>query len=193
MNYLAHAHLTPAPPALLVGNMMGDFVKGRLDSRYPPLIRQGLQLHRQIDSFTDRHPQVQISRARVSAARRRYAGILADMFFDHLLARHWDRFADQALPEFAGGVYQTLEEHADTLPEGLRRALPYMRRENWLVSYREPANISRTLARISRQLTRENPLASGYEEFLAQPEAWEEDFFAFFPDLIRYTQEQLTS
>ena len=54
-------------------------------------------LHRRIDSFADTHPAFRRSRGRVSAARRRVAGIMVDMFYDHFLARHWGQFSGQRL------------------------------------------------------------------------------------------------
>jgi acyl carrier protein phosphodiesterase len=40
---------------LLTGNFMGDFVKGALNDRFPSRIRQGITLHRRIDSFAGRN------------------------------------------------------------------------------------------------------------------------------------------
>ena len=51
MNFLAHLHLSGDDPDILTGNMMGDFVKGRLEGRFPPLVTLGLELHRRIDSL----------------------------------------------------------------------------------------------------------------------------------------------
>ena len=70
---------------------MGDFVKGLIDEQYSPGIRTGIVLHRKVDSFSDQHPIVLQSRARVRQPYRRYTGVLIDMFFDHFLAVHWDR------------------------------------------------------------------------------------------------------
>ena len=80
MNFLAHAFLARDDDDLLLGSMMGDFVKGTLDGRYAPAITRGLSLHRAVDTYTDAHALVVRSRARVSAQRRRYAGILIDLW-----------------------------------------------------------------------------------------------------------------
>src|SRR5262245_27623584 len=100
--------------------MMGDFVKGPLAGRYAPAITRGLILHRSIDTYTDAHALVARSRARISAARRRYAGILVDLFYDHYLARHWSDYAATALDEFTAHVYSTLLTRRELLPERLR-------------------------------------------------------------------------
>src|SRR5947207_2830586 len=51
MNFLAHAFLSFNDPGLLVGNMIADSVKGKEADNYPDRIRQGILLHREIDSF----------------------------------------------------------------------------------------------------------------------------------------------
>ncbi|HEX7953720.1 MAG TPA: hypothetical protein VF523_11700, partial [Burkholderiales bacterium] len=65
------------------------FVKGPLDDRYATDITRAIVMHRKIDSYTDAHPLVLASKARISPARRRYAGIMVDMFYDHFLAKYW--------------------------------------------------------------------------------------------------------
>ena len=102
MNYLAHLHLGGEQPEQLLGSLYGDFVKGRLEGRFSPQIEAAIRLHRRIDAFTDSHPLTERARARFPAERRRTAGILLDLFFDHGLARHpaiaQRRLGDLALP-----------------------------------------------------------------------------------------------
>src|SRR4051812_26307099 len=102
MNYLAHLLLSENSPEARIGNLMGDFVKSAsLDpNTYSAPMRRGITLHQKIDAYTDTHPVFQISRTRISAPRRRYAGILIDIFYDHFLATHWSDFSPQPLPDF---------------------------------------------------------------------------------------------
>jgi len=80
MNYLAHLHLGGQLPAQLLGSLYGDFVKGRLQGQFSPQIEAAIQLHRSIDRFTDSHPLVGEALSRFSQTRRRYAGIVLDVF-----------------------------------------------------------------------------------------------------------------
>ena len=58
MNYLAHLHIAASTNTNFSGNFLGDFVKGNPDGLFPREIVQGIRLHRYVDSFTDKHPQV---------------------------------------------------------------------------------------------------------------------------------------
>ena len=75
MNFLAHLYLSPPTPDALLGSLLGDFVKGPVErAGYNAEITTAIRLHRAIDTFTDSHPIVLASKARISPARRRYAG-----------------------------------------------------------------------------------------------------------------------
>lgn len=186
MNYLAHLYLADLAGSSLVGNLMGDFVRGRLDGRFPPAIESGIRLHRRIDSFTDRHPAVRRGRARLPGHWRRYAGILLDVFYDHFLACEWEMRHAQPLEAFAARVYAALEAQFDDLDGGLQAAAPRLKAHNVLVAYRDPAGVERTLASLSRRLRRPNPLADGMMILNADAGGLYQDFVELLPDLERF-------
>jgi acyl carrier protein phosphodiesterase len=188
MNYLAHLYLAPPGDDGLLGSLMGDFVKGPLTGRYPPGIAHALILHRRIDAFTDAHERVRASRGRVSPPRRRFAGIMVDLFYDHFLARHWSQYCDQDLVAFTRRVYALLAARAESLPERMREIAGRMRAHDWLASYRLVDNIHIALDRMSLRLTRENRLAGAAAELEAHYEGFEADFRAFFPELARFAR-----
>ena len=136
MNYLAHLHLGGPHPSDMLGSLYGDFVKGPLTGRWPANIEAGIRLHRQIDAFTDSHPVVLQAKQRFPSERRRYAGILIDLFFDHCLAMHWHKYADESLSIFTERVYQTLKQEETRLPGKLALIAPRMAAQDWLGSYR---------------------------------------------------------
>ena len=124
MNYLAHLLLAEQTPQGWLGALMGDFVKGAIDPTLPGGIRRGIVLHRRIDSFTDAHPVHRASRNRIAGARRRYAGIIIDLCYDHFLARSWAHHAALPLDEFTIEVYAVLARHRTLLPPRLERIAP---------------------------------------------------------------------
>ena len=196
MNFLAHALLSHATPELLIGGMLGDFVKGAVKDHYHPEVRAGILLHRAIDRYTDAHPLVHASRARVSPARRRFAGVLVDVFYDHFLARHWQRYSAVPLEEFTHQVYATLLPHLAGFPERLQRILPRMAADDWLASYAEIESVDAALHGIARRFARfarhgRVPLlADGVQELLRNYSELEQDFLAFFPELQRYVADE---
>jgi acyl carrier protein phosphodiesterase len=191
MNYLAHAYLSQESDAALVGALLGDFVKGALDDRYPPAVRDAIRLHRSIDCYTDGHALVRASRALVSRERRRFAGILVDVFYDHFLALHWGRFSATPLEAFTARVYAALQPSCTSYPPRLQRLLPHMTREDWLASYGEIEAVDAALNGIAlrfKRFERARVLGDAVEELSANYAAFEAHFLAFFPQLARHAQ-----
>lgn len=191
MNYLAHLHLGGQRPGQLLGSLYGDFVKGRLQGQFAPEVEAAIQLHRRIDVFTDRHPLVDIALGRFSDTRRRYAGIVLDVFFDHCLARDWALYADQPLEVFTADVYRVLT-HERQLPERLARIAPHMVANDWLGSYQEFEVLEQVLRGISRRLSRPEELAGAMEELRRLYEPLSEDFALFYPQLQDFAQNPQT-
>ncbi|MGF6486787.1 ACP phosphodiesterase [Pseudomonas frederiksbergensis] len=192
MNYLAHLHLGGQRPGQMLGSLYGDFVKGRLQGQFDPEIEAAIQLHRSIDVFTDRHPLVDIALSRFSLTRRRYAGIVLDVFFDHCLARDWELYADRPLEQFTSDVYRVLSAEPQ-LPERLAKIAPHMVANDWLGSYREFAVLEQVLRGISRRLTRPEELAGAMQELRGLYEPLSEDFRLFYPELQDFAQNYPTT
>ncbi len=187
MNYLAHLHLGGSQPGALLGSLYGDFVKGPLQGRWPADIEAGIRLHRQIDVFTDSHPLVLQAKQRFPSERRRYAGILIDLFFDHCLAAHWHDYADEPLQDFTARVYQVLREEAE-LPAKLALIAPRMAAQDWLGSYQQFAVMEQVVAGMSRRLSRPEGLAGGVAELERLYVPLQQDFYEFYPQLQAFAR-----
>lgn len=186
MNYLAHLLLAEQTPHGWLGALMGDFVKGRIDSALPGGIRCGIALHRRIDTFTDAHPVHRRSRNRFAGPRRRFAGIIVDLSYDHFLALRWARHAPLPLDEFTAQVYASIVRHRALLPPRLARIAPRMAAQDWLGSYRDLDALGFTLDRIATRSPRSAPIEGAIEDVRHCYEALGDDFDAFFPDLAAY-------
>ncbi len=189
MNYLAHLFLSGPTDESVIGALLGDFVKGPLRDRYSPGVRAGIFLHRRIDRYTDTHEIVRASRSLVSRERRRFAGILVDVFYDHFLARHWTSYAVMSLADFTRGVYAILMRHRASLPERLQRILPHMMGDDWLGSYRELQAIDRALNGLARRSQHSELLLDAVQELELNYAQFEGHFLAFFPELRRYVAD----
>ncbi|MCQ4313118.1 ACP phosphodiesterase [Pseudomonas stutzeri] len=191
MNYLAHLHLGGPRPGELLGSLYGDFVKGPLQGRWPADIEAGIRLHRQIDAYTDSHPLVLQAKQRFPSERRRYAGILIDLFFDHCLAAHWHDYAEEPLQQFTERVYQVLRDEA-ALPDKLALIAPRMAAQDWLGSYRAFAVMEQVVAGMSRRLSRPEGLAGGVAELERLYVPLQQDFREFYPQLQAFAQRSST-
>jgi acyl carrier protein phosphodiesterase len=193
LNYLAHAFLSGPDEELLVGNFIADSVRGSQLHRYPAGVAAGIILHRQIDTFTDTHPVVQQTKDRLRPHYRKYAGVIADMFYDHFLAVNFHQYSPQPLSDYSRQVYEVVQRYQVLLPEKVKHFLPYMMEQNWLLNYATISGIHRSLSGLSRR----TPFVSNMDTASAELETnyplYEKDFQGFFPDLQAFVQSQLAA
>jgi acyl carrier protein phosphodiesterase len=137
MNYLAHIFLARETSETMVGALLGDFVKGENRERYGATIEREISIHRKIDTFTDTHLVVSLAKREIGERKRRYAGILLDVFYDHVLAKTWSSYSAVPLSCFTQGFYEALAAYEQVIPANLRLIVPTMIQENWLASYED--------------------------------------------------------
>ncbi len=193
MNYLAHLYLAEDSDESLLGNLLGDFVKGRLVDQYSPEILKGIKTHRKVDFYTDNNTKFLECKNLIHPNRRRFSGIIVDLSFDHFLAKNWSNYSDVALSEFANRVYALLLKNQDILPAKLMQRMPYMIGDDWLVSYKYIDTIELALNAMSRRLSRRFERAAvikyGIEDIKDNYDELERKFSEFFPELIVFVQD----
>ena len=190
MNFLAHAYLSGEDQKILVGNFIGDFIKGRqaLNQLDAEIVR-GVELHRAIDEYTDNHAVVHESKDRLRPKYRHYAGVIVDVFYDHFLAARWREFHPRPLEEFAANTYNTVDRFSDILPEKFRHMFPYMRRGNWLVNYGKISGVHRALSGMASRSPYESRMELAAKDLEKHYDGFSDEFGRFFPTLKDFCDE----
>lgn len=195
MNYLAHFYLSFGQKPLVVGNLLGDFVRGRLDhprnAHYPTPIKQGILLHRHIDSFTDAHPVGLACRQAFPPAFGKYRGVVMDMYFDYFLAKHFSEYHAQPLPDFVAEVYQTLEMNRSILPADAVPLVDSMIKYDWLYHYQFIEGMNRSFRGMAHRFAFLKGIEHAGEELLLREPLYESYFRSFFPDLVSSCEDFL--
>lgn len=192
MNFLAHAHLSPPDPAWLLGSLLADFVKGPLhDAPYPASVRAAMRLHRAVDEFVDTHPGWLATKRLLSPARRRFACVLVDMFYDHCLAADWAHYDARPLPAFAQEVYAAIRAPGCVLPPDGAWVLRRMADQDWLSSYARIESIGHALERMAQRSPRVAALRGAEAELRAAAPAIHANFRVFYPQLQHFVRDRL--
>jgi acyl carrier protein phosphodiesterase len=192
MNFLAHIYLSGEDEGITIGNFIADGIKGKRYEKYPTQIKKGILLHRFIDSYTDSHPTVRQSTARLHKNYSHYSGVIVDILYDHFLAKNWDQYHPQPLAEYVENFYEMLRTNFEILPTRIQRMMPYMISDNWLLSYASKKGISTILTQMNHRTKNKakmNLAILDLEEFYNE---FETEFTSFFADLIPASQEKLS-
>lgn len=183
VNFLAHFYLSGNDTGLLLGNFLADSVKGKKYLEYAPEVRKGILMHRFIDHFTDTHPVTERTKKRLRPRFHHYAPVVVDVYFDHFLAKNWNRYSTIPLEEYAEAVYEKLQAESAIFPEKSRMFLKGMRYYNWLCAYAEVDGIGEVMRGMSRRTPYPSGMEFGAEALREHYEEYAFDFEEFFPEL----------
>ena len=193
MNFLAHALLSPEDDEIRAGNVCADLIKGRIEGIASPGIVAGIALHRAIDRFADRHPAFKACTACVAAPRRRYAGVIVDVFFDHCLARNWARYSAVDLDTFVERVCARMERQADAIPVRDRARFTRMIESRWLGMYATRAGIDRVFAGLARRARFGHRLDEAADDLDRHYRTVEAAFHVLMPALRAHANQVIAS
>lgn len=193
MNFLAHFYLSGEQEELMIGNFIADHVKGKQYLNYSEGIRQGINLHRQIDTYTDTHELVAQSKARLREKYRHYAGVIVDIFYDHFLAVNWQNYSEISLQEYSQKIDQVIIKHHEILPERSALFFQYMQKYNALDAYTRIAGIQRVLTGMSKRTPYQSGMENATEDLQLHYSLFQEEFEKFFPQLIRFSNDFISN
>lgn len=193
MNFLAHATLSLHKDDILFGNMIADFVKGRLPlNNYPQEIREGILLHRKIDSFTDRHPAVLKAKNYFRLDYRLYSGAFVDIVFDHFHANDPHYFNhNEDLLHFTQHIYQVLQKNHHLLPTSSQYLFLVMQEENWLYNYKTFKGLKQGLRGVTRRAKYLENWENAFEISMNHYYELNQLYFEVMEALVLYVKKEL--
>jgi acyl carrier protein phosphodiesterase len=182
MNFLAHLYLSGNDEEIMVGNILADRSKGLIKKNISEGILKGIQMHHEIDRFTDNHPVVALTKKRLNPTFGHYAPVITDVYYDHFLAANWKDYSDVSLEVFAKKCYSVLRKHKKLFPVDFQFAFIYLRFRNLLVSYRTIEGIKFAFDRMSGRAVHSKNLHLAIEELKKNYLLYEKEFQDFFKD-----------
>ncbi len=188
MNFLAHLYLSGEDEKLMVGNFIGDFVKGRKYENYKDSIKQGILLHRQIDFFTDSHLKFREAKKLLVAEFGLYSGIIIDLIYDHLLAKNWNNYSTRNLREYSKWVHAVLLSNFFYLPRRVQGFLPVLIQNRRLESYATVEGIQKSLEIMSRYTSLPPKSKKAVEIMEANMPFFEVNFADFMVDMVQFVE-----
>lgn len=193
MNFLAHLFLSGTNQELMVGNLLEDFIVGRIEhprnEQYSLTIKNGIQLHRLIDSFTDSHILVNNCKSVLYDKYHKYSSVLVDIFFDHFLSIHWSKYSTEPTEDFRKRVYLTFENHWSVMPEKMLPMIDSMIKHDWLKNYGEFWGIERALQGVAKRAVNVSNMEFAIHDLKFHYDLFDEKFQLFFPQLMHECQK----
>ena len=193
MNFLAHIYLSFGDDEITLGNFMADSIRGNKFKHLPARIQKGILLHREIDTFTDAHPIPKKSSKRLHKNYCHYSRVIVDIFYDHFLAKSWERYSETPLDIFVENFYDLLEHNYTILPDGVKRMMPYMITDNWIFNYSKMEGIGKVLNGMNRRTKNKSKLNFAILDLEEHYDTFEKEFTDFFEELQVFSKQKFIS
>ena len=185
MNFLAHIFLSQNIDDLIVGNILEDYLVGRIDHpRHDSIsknFKMGVQLHRIIDTFTDSHQEIKYCKSLISPKYGKYSGILIDIYFDYFLVKNWDKYTSESLDFCCEIAYCAFEKKYELLPNKMQLWVNALLKYKWLNQYGTYEGIQRALNNMANIAGGKTKMEEGIVELKAFESELNASFIRFFP------------
>jgi acyl carrier protein phosphodiesterase len=186
MNFLAHLYLSGSDVDIRLGNFIGDYVKGKNFDRFPEGVRKGIILHRAIDSFTDKHSSTHFCIDLLRPGYGKYAGVVVDVLFDHVLANEWTKYSQADLKSFSRSFYYQMVLRYSLLPDRVKRFLPFIIQSNRLYSYRTKEGVKKAIEIMSSVTSLPENSNYAIETLCNNYAQFSNHFNTLFPEMIEF-------
>lgn len=191
MNYLAHIALSGENTNIMLGNFIGDFVKGDDFKQYPEEFKTGILLHRTIDSFTDSHPIALESKRRFYKDYPKVGGIITDILYDYFLCQNWDLFYEIDLETFINNTYKTLELNKHHFPKDMDYLYQHLTENDWFKRYQTQEGTALSLSQIGKRFNYSRDLGNAFDIVNNNYESFQNEFTLFYTELQNHCNEFL--
>ncbi len=191
MNFLAHLYVSTLDEDFLTGSFIADSVKGRMIELLPVAAKQGVIVHRLLDSFTDSHLAFRDGVELIRPKLGRWSGVVIDILFDHFLALKWGSFSTLRLSDFADYCYQILLQRTEWLPLQSRRILPHITKDDWLTRYSSLEFLKRVFIGMHHRTSSKSTMPMAVDTFIENYDGLSDCFDRLFPEVISYVKTEI--
>lgn len=189
MNFFAHLVLAEPTAQSRFGCLLADFCRGVDLNQYSATVQAAVLRHRAIDRFTDQHVAVRQARQLFSPRYRRFAPVITDLLWDHLLLTHWPQFDARPLAPLCQQFYQQLDQQRPLMPPMMAHTVQLLIHQDWFAHYQQLDGIAAALDNMARRIRFANQFDGSYQEFAPQLQQFYQLFCQFYPQLQQYVTD----
>ncbi len=189
MNFLAHLLLTHENEDWMIGNMIADFISNKDLQSLQTGVREGVMVHRHIDTFTDSHEVVKDSIRRLHPIFHKYSPVVIDIYYDYFLARNWRRYSTIPFEDFCEKIYNVFERRMNEMPLEFQPRLKIMMDNDFLQNYVTKSGIQFTFNKFQERVRFPVSFAQASDVMMVYEEEFNEEFNVFFPEIIGYLKK----
>lgn len=194
MNWLAHVFLSEQKIDFQIGNFLADPLKGRIWENASRDMINGMITHKFIDSYTDSHDLVSVSKKRLGS-KGLLKSVVIDLTYDYLLTKNWNTFSHIPINEFSNKFYSQAKSRTAYFPEHVNPYVHNMINKDLLNKYHTLDDLGIAFkkmdTRLSERLRRRDTTLSYFDIVKENIIDLEKDFLEYFPSICEKIKRKL--
>jgi Uncharacterized protein conserved in bacteria len=137
-----------------------------------------------VDSLVDHHAASIEYRQIERKGRRRFSGIVQDIFMDYWLVQHWSRFSDESFQSFSEKAVTSLSADLRMCPPRLHSMVESLVEYNWLPNLGTIEGIEKAIRSIQRRWRHGHHLSPFLDDIHAELAYVEPVFLSLYPEVL---------
>jgi acyl carrier protein phosphodiesterase len=185
LNFLAHLHLSCSNEYLLVGNYLSDLLSLKESNNLPQEYKNGIKLHRLIDTYTDNNSDVRFVNSLLIPYVGKYAPVATDVIFDYYLAQNWKKYNHQTITEFCLHSYSIIQSHIHIAPKKVQDITSAMILDNFLEKYTSKQGLDFVFEKLNKRSRFKVDFKNVLTAIEKESESINKSFLSFYPSIIK--------
>lgn len=190
MNFLTHLYFAPKSIENTTGLIIGNTAKANYLEKYNMEILKGIAMDMQIRVFAENHPAFYRSNQRIQTKYSKYSTFLVNIFYDHLLAKNWDKYSRISLENFSDQIYQIVLENISLYPYKIRKFSPEMISKKWITGMTSIEGTHQYIKMVSKTERFTTNLDQCLTGLMENYQEFSNDFEQYFKALCQFMEDE---
>lgn len=190
MNFLTHLYFCNKSRENTTGLIIGNTARPNYLSKYNLEILKGIAMDMQIRRFSEGNADFNNSIQKINTKYSKNASFMVNIFYDHFLAKNWDKYAKIPLDGFSDTIYQIILENMNLLPYKVRKFSPEMISKEWITGLTSIEGTHRYIKLISKTERFTTNLDQCLIELIENYQQYNNDFENYFKSLCKFMEEE---
>jgi acyl carrier protein phosphodiesterase len=191
MNFLTHLFFANESSEQTKGLITGNATKASDLATYNLEVLKGIAIDMQIGLWAENHPAFQRSLQRLNFKfGEKQATFIINVFYDHMLAKDWQKYSKQSLEEFSERIYEIILINRYSFPYRVRKFAPEMIAKKWITSMRNIEGTHQYIKMLSKNERTIN-IDQCLFELIENYQHYQKDFEEYFSSLIEFMIDEV--
>lgn len=183
MEILLNAYFSSQDSEIMVGSFLGGTYVNNHNNKFTPAIEQGQLISNSIDVFIKNNALCQKSLDLLSPKARKYGQTILRLYYDHFLAKNWERYSSVKYASFCDDILFVLKNNNDFFPYKPKRVVNRIIKKSLIAKLSSINGLNEYIQDMTRYNSYNLIICESIGDLVKNYESFSNDFENIFPEL----------